>query len=106
MDIEQIAYFKQRYASMGDDELALLVATRREVLSEEARTALAEVLKTKNVGHFIQEVNTTVDDLNSQAHAAGEYVRRQKEHNRKARRSLAFFFAFVFVVGVLMAVFR
>ena len=104
MDSAQIKYFQQRYQSMGDEELAVLVATRWDHLSEEARAALSEVLRGKNLPDFIREVNATVDDLTAQARAAGAELKRQQEHRRRARKAMGILLGVVVLIGVLMAV--
>lgn len=103
MNPSQVEYFRHRYASMTDDELALLVATRRDVLSDDVRVALSEVLRSKDLPGFVNEVNAVVDDLNAQARAAGEELARHRENNRRARKPLLYFFAFVGLLAAVMA---
>lgn len=90
MDTNQICFFKARYANMTEDEPAVLVATRRDALSEEAAVALSEVLRSRNLPAFISEVNEVVGDLNAQASAARLEIERQRQHNRRARKGCCF----------------
>lgn len=90
MDDQQLAYYRNHYAQMRNDELAHLFVTRRHALSEEATTALRELLAANgSIGEFIREANQTVDDLNAQAAAARLEVERQRDTNRQIPRAIA-----------------
>ena len=105
MNPDQFAYFRQRYAGMHDDELAVIIATRREVLSEEAEAALVEVARSRNIAALVAETNAVVNDLNQQAAAAQAELLRQQEHNRQVRKAMTYFVLGVAVIAAAMAVY-
>jgi len=80
MDADRVAYFRDRYSRMSDDELATVFINRHERLSEEANAALNQVLEQKNPAEFMQEVDAKVQDLNSQARAAAQVAEQQWEN--------------------------
>ena len=84
MDSNQVAFFKQRYSRMSDEELANLLIGRHDRLSEEANAALTQVLEKKNIPEFMREVDEKFKDLNSQARAAAQAVEKQREHNKQS----------------------
>lgn len=102
MEANQLAYLKARYSNMDQEELAVLVATRRHVLSEEAIAALSEVFKERNLPAFVQEVREVVNDLYAQADAARLEFERQRLHKRRARKAMLFFGIFVMALAFVM----
>jgi hypothetical protein len=61
VDANQVAFFKERYSRMSDEELANLLIGWHERLSEEANAALTAVLEQKNSEAFTREVQDKVD---------------------------------------------
>jgi beta-phosphoglucomutase-like phosphatase (HAD superfamily) len=106
LDANQVAFFKDRYSSMSDEELTNLLIGRHERLSEEANEALTAVLKQKDPAKLMREVEEKVEDLNSQSRAAAAAVQRQREHNKRSRRALLLFFVAVALVLATVAFLR
>ncbi len=77
MDKAQFNSLKSNYERMSDDEIAYLVSTRWEGLTDEARAALVAVSKRRNPDTIAQELEATAADLTVQS----EYDRRSEALN-------------------------
>ena len=106
MDANQVAFFKDRYSRMSNEELANVVVGRHERLSEEANAALTTVLEGKDPATFMREVDEKVEDLNAQARGAAEEIRRQNEHRARSRKALLWFFGALVVILSAVAALR
>lgn len=64
MDSQQVAYFTDTYSRMSDEELAFLLVTRGEGLSDEARTPFRR--STRDPAAFRGELSATQADVSAQ----------------------------------------
>lgn len=99
MDLKQIAYFQDRYSRMSDEELATLVVTRRDMLSEEAVEALQRVLDRRDVSTFLSEVNEKATDVKAQVAGLEQQRERQRATIREIPRAM------LVVVAAAIAIF-
>lgn len=106
MDANEVAFFKDRYARMSDEELANVLIGRHERLSEETNAALTAVLESKDPTAFMREIDEKVEDLNAQARGTAEEVKRQDEHRARSRKALLWFFAALAVILAAVAALR
>ncbi|MYM32001.1 hypothetical protein GTP58_27075 [Duganella sp. CY15W] len=105
MDQSKVIYFQETYSRMSDDEIAYLIATRRDSLVEEARIALSKILDTRNLKNIETEIKSTVEDLNSQAEFESKRAQQQQKLQRSTRKAYHAFCALFFIVGVGLLVF-
>lgn len=105
MEPSKVAYFQETYSRMSDDELAYLIATRRDSLVEEAQIALAKVIDSRDMKNIEAQVKLTVNDLNHQAAFESERAEQQQKLQRSTRKAIHLFCALAFIVGVGLLVF-
>lgn len=71
---------------MSDDELIYLMAARQTYLTDEARFALATVVKARNISEVQAEIAATAKDLAGQARYEAEVQKKQKELKAAERK--------------------
>lgn len=106
MDHSQVAYYKQRYSAMKDDELVYLLAAKLNHLTEEAQAALQHVVRERRIQGLDAEVAATQVDLSAQAEYEAE-ERRKAAARKAAERKFVLYACGSFVVaGLGLAVVR
>lgn len=105
MDQAKVAYFHGNYSKLSDEELAHLIATRRDTLVEEAVSALTQVLKTRNLPSIETEIQATVADLRSQAAVEERRIRIIQARQRTIRKGTHILGASMSVIGAGLMMF-
>ncbi|MEY4564008.1 MAG: hypothetical protein RLZZ618_3285 [Pseudomonadota bacterium] len=88
MDQQRIDFFQATYARMPDEQLAHLLITRGQSLTEEAHHALMSVVRTRDHSAFRQEFKDTALHV----HAQTLYTRQEAEQNAANSRAMVKWF--------------
>ena len=102
IDESRVIYFQDTYSRMSDYELAYLLATRSETLVEEARLALSNVLKTRDLTIVKAEVKATIKDLEDQAQVKNREKQEQIARQRAIRKGFNLFCLVLSALGLLL----
>jgi hypothetical protein len=105
MDQKQVEVMRQNYASLSDDDLIHIFATRELTLTEEAKYALLETAHARNLTTFDAEVKATRQDLMDREKHELAQLEKQIALRRSIRSTLNMAFAVIVTGGLLMAIF-
>ena len=103
MDSQQVAHFIGTYSRMSDEELAFLLVTRGEGLSDEARHALQTVIGTRDPAAFRRELSATQADVSAQIRHASQEAEKHQAGKRQFRLGVRLLLAGLIGLGLLGA---
>jgi hypothetical protein len=105
MDEQQISQLKAHYSGMSDEELADLLVTRGNSLTDEANFALKIILKKRNINVLQNEINEKYE-FYAEEHNLIVLKEQQANQTKKENRRLFYKICFFgMLVGVLIMIF-
>jgi hypothetical protein len=105
VDEEQISHLKEHYSEMTDEELADLLVTRGNSLTEEAYFALKIILKKRNIETLEKEFTEKREFYIAENQLAVQQADKAKKQKKEDRKLVRTFFLFGIFVGVLIMIF-
>jgi len=104
MDQQQVEMMRKNYASMRDEDLIHIFATRESTLTDEAKFALHEAIRIRKIEHFDGEVSATRDDLTRQHEYEKRKIEKQVQAQRTGRKIIYMFCAILIAAGLLTSI--
>jgi hypothetical protein len=106
MSREQVDFFVSQYSSMSDDELAYLIAAKREGLSQDAARALDIVLKQRDPEALVTALSETATEIAAQAETARKDAEEARKLERAIRRVVHAISSISIAIGLLAVAFE
>ena len=104
LDQRELEMMRATYSDMSNEELAYILSTRAESLTDEAKAALAEVVRARGSGVIAKEIEATTEDLRQQTTQANLEIERQQKLQRFSRRLTFGLFGVFLAGGVIVGV--